>query len=62
MNLESEIKTVLENVACLGRDAYGKYIEDMTAYLLKKIAETEKTKNTKTVSEFTGPLSTKHLK
>jgi len=39
MNLETEIKNVLENCACLGRDAYGSYIDKMTKYLLKRIEE-----------------------
>ena len=37
--METEIKAVLENVACLGRDAYGDYIEKMTTYLMSKIEE-----------------------
>jgi hypothetical protein len=35
--LEREINAVLENVACLGRDAYGEYIKNTTAYLMNKI-------------------------
>jgi hypothetical protein len=36
-SLEWEINAVLENVACLGRDAYGEYINKMTTYLMNKI-------------------------
>jgi hypothetical protein len=35
--LEWEINAALENVACLGRDAYGEYIKNTTAYLMNKI-------------------------
>jgi len=38
--LKHEITTVLENCVCLGRDAYGAYIEKMTNYLMTKIKET----------------------
>ena len=33
----TDIKNALENCACLGRDAYGKYIDNMTASLMSKI-------------------------
>ena len=35
--LEDDIHTVLENVACSGRDADGDYISKMTEYIMAKI-------------------------
>ena len=32
--MEYQIKTILENCACLGRDAYGQYIERMTQTII----------------------------
>jgi DNA topoisomerase VI subunit B len=32
--MEQEITAILENVACLGRDAYGRYIENMTKHII----------------------------
>ena len=37
--MEREIKMVLENCACLGRDAYGEYIDKMTKYIMDLIEE-----------------------
>ena len=39
--LEWEINAALENVACLGRDAYGEYINKMTTYLMNKIHQAD---------------------
>ena len=36
-SLEIQIKMSLENCACLGRDAYGAYIDKLTAGLLEQI-------------------------
>ena len=35
--LEIQIKMSLENCACLGRDAYGDYIDRLTASLIEQI-------------------------
>jgi hypothetical protein len=35
--LEIQIRMSLENCACLGRDAYGRYIDNLTASILEKI-------------------------
>jgi hypothetical protein len=37
--LENHIKVALENTACLGRDAYGSYIERCTKSIMEKIKE-----------------------
>jgi len=37
--IERELKAMLENCACLGRDAYGDYIENCKKSLMKKIRE-----------------------
>jgi hypothetical protein len=36
-NIENDIEYVLENVACLGRDAYGAYNERMKEFLVLSI-------------------------
>jgi hypothetical protein len=35
--MEQEITAILENVACLGRDAYGRYIENMTKHIVNMV-------------------------
>jgi hypothetical protein len=35
--IENQIKWSLENCACLGRDAYGQYIDNLTAGIINKI-------------------------
>ena len=35
--IENDLTMVLENVACLGRDAYGNYIDMMKKMILNKI-------------------------
>jgi len=35
--MEQEITAILENVACLGRDAYGRYIENMTKRIVNMV-------------------------
>jgi len=37
--IRREIKICLENCTCLGRDAYGKYIDNLTEHLIKVIKE-----------------------
>ena len=37
--MEKEIKMALENCACLGRDAYGEYIDKMTKHIMNLIEE-----------------------
>ena len=37
--IESEVRGWLENCACLGRDAYGAYIENVTAGIMNKVRE-----------------------
>ena len=37
--IEREIKMSLENCACLGRDAYGDYIEKLKKSLMESIKE-----------------------
>ena len=37
--IRREIKMCLENCTCLGRDAYGKYIDNLTDHLIKVIKE-----------------------
>jgi hypothetical protein len=41
--MEQEITAILENVACLGRSAYGRYIENMTKHIVNMV-QTEATK------------------
>jgi len=40
--MEREIKMVLENCACLGRDAYGEYIDRMTKHIINLIEKEKK--------------------
>mgnify|MGYP003647085844 CR=1 FL=1 len=35
--IEIDLKYAMENCACLGRDAYGKYIDKMVSMVLSKI-------------------------
>ena len=37
--IESGVRGWLENCACLGRDAYGAYIEKVTARIMNKVRE-----------------------
>ena len=49
--MKREIKNVLENCACLGKEAYGDYIERMTLYIIELIEQNktlkDETKNKK---------------
>lgn len=40
--LELQIKMSLENCACLGRDAYGAYIDKLTAGLIELLRKENK--------------------
>ena len=42
--MEREIKMVLENCACLGRDAYGEYIDRMTKHIINIIEKNDNKK------------------
>lgn len=40
--IRREIKMCLENCTCLGRDAYGEYIDKLTNHLIRVIKEKPK--------------------